>query len=167
MGEEIQNIFEKIIVDEKGEVILKEKEVSTKKIISSEPQYIKLYLEDILVLSDLSKTFSPLLSALLKRATNANKKRGLCVSMTAFDREEILLEINWKKMQSLYNAMGTLCKRGILKKLGTGVYQFNPYFFGKGTWKDIENIRAEWEYNCVAGKTFSAKFTYKKSSKES
>ena len=33
-----------------------------------------------------------------------------------------------------------------MRRLDLGMYQFNPFFFGRGAWKDIANIRATFDY---------------------
>lgn len=154
------------VVDEDGVIIHQEKSVGTRTIYKQEPPYIKLYLEDILYMSDMPKSLSGLTYSLAKRATFADKDQGLVVYLPTFLKQQLLEECGYAKLHSLDNAIGKLCKGGIIKRLGTGAYQLNPYLFGRGEWKDIDNIRATWDYDAIKGRTFSASFTYKDENNE-
>lgn len=149
------------VIDEYGTILHEEKSVGTKTIHSAEPPFIKLYLADIMYMKDMPKAFASLTYALLTRASYANDEEGLCVTLAPYTKTKILAECGWDKMQTLNNALNKLVKGNIIKRLGTGCYQFNPFLFGRGEWKDIEKIRLEWDYDDVNGKTFSTAFTYK------
>lgn len=153
--------IETSVIDENG--VIKEQHVTegTRTLVKQEPGYIKLYIEDMLYISDMPKKLSGLTWALLKRATYADAEEGLCVSLNSYVKEKILKEMDLQKMQSLNNSISKLCKGGILKRLGSGTYQFNPYLFGKGEWKDISNIRVTWDYNEMKNRTFQTYFAYK------
>lgn len=148
-------------VDENGVIIGQDRSVGTRTIYKQEPPYIKLYLEDILYMADMPKSLSGLTYSLAKRATFADKDQGLIIYLPLFVKQQICDECGYEKMQSLTNAIGKLCKGNIIRRLGTGAYQLNPYLFGRGEWKDIDNIRATWDYDAINGRTFSASFTYK------
>ena len=151
------------IVDGQTGELLQEQtttQTASKTIRTAEPPYIKLYIEDMLYMSDMPKTFTNLTYSLVKRANYANDEEGLCVALTGFVKEKICKECGWEETRSLNNALSKLVKGNILKRLGTGTYQLNPYLFGKGEWKDIENIRVTWNYDVMKGRTFSTAFTY-------
>lgn len=94
---------------------------------------------DMLYLSDMPTVLNSLMYSLLKRAKYANE--GLRVDLSGLIKKEIISkECGWMK-------------RKILKRLRSGAYQFNPYFFGKGDWKDIDNIRVNWHYDEINGRT--------------
>lgn len=145
-------------VDGQGEVLELEEQESTKTIHKQEPPYIKLYIEDMLYMADMPKSLSGLTYSLLKRARYA--KEGLRVDVSTYVKHEILAECGYEKLQSLTNALGKLCKGEIIRRLGTGTYQLNPWLFGRGEWKDIDNIRATWNYS-LKGRTFAVAVTYK------
>lgn len=152
------------VVDGQTGEILQETEhvqTGTKTIRTAEPPYIKLYIEDILYIADMPKSFANLTYELAKRATFANDEEGLCVALTGFIKDKICKACGWDNMRSLNNALAKLTKGNIIKRLGTGTYQMNPFLFGRGEWKDIENIRMTWNYDAIKGKTFSTAFTYK------
>ena len=152
-----------VVVDgQTGEFLqnVEHSQTATKTIRSAEPPYVKLYLEDILYLKSMPKTYSSLTYELIKRASYANEEEGLCVSLTPFVKGKICEVCGWDELRTLNNALSKLVKGDILKRLGTGTYQLNPWLFGKGEWKDIENIRMTWDYS-LKGKTFSTQFTYR------
>lgn len=142
-----------------GEVVQMEISTDTRTIHKTEPPYIKLYIEDMLYTKDMPKSLSGLTYSLLKRARYA--KEGLRVDVSTYVKHEILAECGYEKLQSLTNALGKLCKGNIIRRLGSGTYQLNPYLFGRGEWKDIDNIRATWDYNAIKGRTFAVALTYK------
>lgn len=162
----IENLYthDKDIVDgDTGEVIKREhtEETGLKIIHKQEPSYIKLYLDDVLYLHDIPKGLSSLMYELLKRATYANEDEALCVGLNSYLKEKICEKLGYKNNRTLDNYIYKLKKGKVIKEIGYNTYQFNPYLFGKGEWKDIENIRMTWDYNEIKGKTFSTSFTYK------
>lgn len=112
----------------------------TKRKVGSEPNFIKLYLQDILYLNDLPKTSNGVLYLLLKKMNYENK-----VEITAGGKREMAKMLNIQEntvKQTIYNFQ----KKNILKKVDTGLYLLNPFYFGKGEWKDIQKIRLELDY---------------------
>lgn len=139
-----------------GEVIQQEE---TRKIKSSEPDFIKLYLDDIMYLSDMPKKHSKILMKLLNYATYADKK-GMRLYLNAELKKDIAEELGYKSVQVLNNAIADLNKGKVLIRTGAGTYNLNPYFFGKGDWKDISKLRLEINYDEIQGKTFKAVCEY-------
>lgn len=129
---------------------------STLTIHNPEPPYVKLYIQDLLYLSDMPKGLTDITYALASRATYANPRdieKGLIVVLNPYIREELCKECGYKKVHSLNNDITKLVKGNIIKRIGTGTYQLNPYIFGKGEWKDISKIRMSWVYD-IKGRTF-------------
>jgi len=108
--------------------------------VEQEPNFIKLYLQDICKLNDIPKTGSKLLNELLKYTSYDNK-----ILLPSAIKKEIAKKLD-TTVGTLDNALSKLTKKEILRREGTGVYILNPFFFGKGKWTDIKKIRAEWEY---------------------
>ncbi len=155
------------IVDVATGEIVQERQVSdeiTKTIHKQEPPYIKLYIQDLLYLSDMPKGLTNIVYSLAMRASYANPldaDKGLIVALTSYIRQEICNECGYKNIQSLNNDITKLVKGNIIKRIGTGTYQLNPYLFGKGDWKCIDNIRMSWVYD-IKGRTFGeVAFGYK------
>lgn len=160
----INQVIEKSIVDgETGELI--SKEINTGYTLPKEPDYIKLYIRDILYLQDMPENLTPFLMALVKRMTYASSDWGNCVVLNAALRKVIQKECGYKARQTVYNNTRKLIQGGILKEIVKDVYQLNPYIFGRGEWKDIEKIRAEVSYSKVEGRTFKANFEYEEAKK--
>ena len=140
------------------EVLHIEKESIAQTIHNQEPPFIKLYIQDLLYLSDMPKGLTNVTYALASRSTYANPRNneeGLMIILNPYIKEQICKECNYKNVRSLNNDITKLVKGNIIKRLGTSTFQLNPYIFGKGEWKDIDNIRMTWGYNDVAGRTFA------------
>lgn len=152
-----------VIDGQTGEVLQYEQhtQTGTKTIRTAEPAYVKLYIDDILYMADIPKALSPLVYELAKRASYANEEDGMCVSLTAYVKDKICETCNWANKRIMNNYLTKLAKADIIKRLGQGTYQLNPYLFGRGEWKDIEKIRMTWNYDSFKGKTVKTDFTYK------
>lgn len=160
----INQLFEKSIVDgETGEIL--SQEINAAYTIPKEPDYIKLYIRDILYLQDMPENLTPFLMSLVKRMTYASSDWGNCVVLNAAIRKVIQKECGYKARQTVYNNTRKLIQGGILKEIVKDVYQLNPYIFGRGEWKDIEKIRAEVSYSKIEGRTFKANFEYEEAKK--
>ena len=122
----------------------------------AEPPFIKIYLQDVLYLSDIPRSHENILFELLKRATYAGDEYGMTVSLSSGLKKIIAKNLNIKNVRSINNALSELVKGKILFRVGTGMYQFNPYFFGKGDWQDISRLRLEIDYSAIKGRTFKA-----------
>lgn len=144
-----------------GEVLEMEQSIGTRTIYKQEPPYVKLYLQDILYLNDVPKSLTNVLYALLNYVTYADQENGMCIPLNGFIKQQIREKCGMDNPRTLNNALSKLVKGDILKRIGTGTYQLNPYFFGKGDWKDIANIRTTWNYDAIKGRTFQAAITYK------
>ncbi len=157
---------DKIVDNVTGEIVQERttEDEQTLTIIKQEPPYVKLYIQDLLYLSDMPKGLTNVVYSLVSRATYANPRdteKGLIIGLTGYIREEICKECGYKKIQSLNNDITKLLKGNIIKRIGTGTYQLNPYLFGKGEWKDINKIRMSWIYD-IHGRTFGeVAFGYK------
>jgi hypothetical protein len=131
----------KILDRETGEIKeTQEKRVQTIK-VDDEPNYVKLYLEDICQLNELPKTSSKLLNELLKLMDYKNR-----VLLPSGIKKEIANNLSLS-VGTLNNDITKLIKKGIIKRESTGVYLLNPHYFGKGKWQDIKEIRAVWTYS--------------------
>ena len=153
-----QQITNEEIDTNTGEII-KRKENLVKS-YCNEPPYIKLYLHDILYLSDLPKTHDKILLSLLKKSTWANSEYGMIVTLSAGMKRIMANELDFKNVRTINNALSDFVKADILKRLETGVYQLNPYLFGRGDWQDIENLRMMVNYT-LEGRTFKSMIEYK------
>lgn len=111
---------------------------------STEPAYIKLYLDCLCDLKGISKSLNPMLIELLRHMSYAGKYEdfgGQVIYLNASLKRNICKVVN-KSIKRLDQALADFCKAQILKRVDRSTYQVNPYLFGKGDWKDIKNIRA-------------------------
>lgn len=155
----IKQSVETMVMNEKGEMV--SKRANTTLSWGSEPAYIKLYLQDVLYLSDMPTKHSAILYELLKRASYAGDKDGMQVIINASLKRRIKETLGFKNMSSVNNAITDFVKGNILYRVDVGMYNFNPYLFGKGDWQDISRLRLEINYDDIKGKTFKTVCEYK------
>lgn len=155
----IKQSVETSVINEQGELVSKRANRTLS--WGSEPAFIKLYLQDVLYLSDMPKHHEKILYELLKRSTYAGEKDGMQVCLSAGIKRIISKELGLKNDRSINNALSDLVKGKILYRVETGVYNFNPYLFGKGDWQDIARLRLEVNYDDIKGKTFKIVCEYK------
>ena len=155
----INQSIETEVFDEHGNMVSKR----ANKTLSwgTEPSYIKLYLQDILYFSDIPKHHEKILFELLKRACYAGEKEGMQIVLNASVKKRIAAELGIQNIRSINNALSDLVKGKILYRIDTGLYNLNPYFFGKGDWQDIARLRLEINYDEIKGRTFKAVCGYK------
>lgn len=139
----------KQIVDkETGTVKTEEHKSRRKSKIIQEPDFVKLYIKDICKLNDIPTAGNNILNELLKYMNYDNK-----VLLPSGIKKDITRDLNLGK-STLDNTLNKLVKKDIIKRIGIGVYIFNPFIFGRGKWEDIKEIRASWTYN-EKGRTLS------------
>jgi len=141
-----------------GEIVRREENITRS--FPSEPPYIKLYLRDILYLSDLPKTHDKILLALLKKANWANAEYGMVVTLSAGMKRIMTKELNIKNVRTINNALSDFVKADVVKRIDTGIYQLNPYLFGRGDWQDIAKLRMTVTYD-LNKRTFKSMIDYK------
>lgn len=156
----VNKTYETIIKDFENNEI---KETITDKVIvwKSEPSYIKLYLQDILYLSDMPKGYEKILFELLKHTCYADEKEGMRINLSSGIKKQIAKKLDIKNVRSINNALSDLVKGKVLYRIDTGLYQLNPYLFGKGNWNDISKLRTEIDYDEIKGRTFKTVIEYK------
>lgn len=141
---------------ETGEI--KREIVKTK--VSGEPPYIKLYLKTLCCIKGLSLSLNPVLDALLSYMTYADpnaEEGGQLIVVNGFVRQKVADKCG-VSIESVNKALTKFTKSGVFRRIGTGTYQVNPEYFGKGEWKDISNIIATIDFktgniNAVVEKT--------------
>lgn len=155
----IKQSVETSVIDDKGNLISKR----ANKTLSwgEEPQYIKLYLQDIMYLSDMPKKYVAVTEALLKRVSYAGDEDGMCITLVPRTKKNICNELGWQTVASLDNAIQKLMKGKIIERVDRSVYRLNPWLFGKGDWQDISRLRLEINYDEIKGKTFKTVCEYK------
>lgn len=120
---------------ETGEVIASSKETIIQ--FPAEPEYIKLYLDDINRIYELPN--DSILYEVMKRMDYD----GL-INLSKYAKDLICKKLDLKP-QTLANYLQILKKKDIITAVGTGTFMPNPNLFGKGSWKDIYNRRKTYE----------------------
>lgn len=130
-------VYEKETRDfQSGEIVQTEREIQVPK----EPDFIKLYINDLVLLKDIPQWVSGILYSLLKHMNYQNE-----IVLNSTIKKRIASESGIVP-KTIDNALVTFVKKGILKRQDTGVYQANPYLFGKGEWNNIRKIRLQIGY---------------------
>ncbi len=116
-----------------GEVLSSESQSITISKLDKEPPYVKMYINDI----GLWQGLSPGETAILYQVSSAVDYDGI-VSLSKYHKDKIkkILKVSDGFIR---NTVTKLVAKHILLKTEaySGVYKLNPYWFGKGDWKDI------------------------------
>lgn len=114
-----------------------------------EPYYVKLYLEDLSYLKNIQGC-SELMFELLKNMTY----EGIIILNSSIKRI-IASELN-VSVGHIDNQLSKIVKQGVFFRVDRGVFQPNPYLFGRGDWTNIRELRKkfliELDYNSTDGR---------------
>ncbi len=133
----IQISQREVVNHETGQVLRQENERVLQ--LPQEPEYIKLYLQDLAHLLDVPAGPQGLLMALVRKL---DYEGMITLSPAARDRIATVLGI---KVHTLANYLTALCEKGILKRAGRGEYEVNPHLMAKGAWTEILKRRASFQ----------------------
>jgi hypothetical protein len=140
-------IKEEIIVDQLSGEILKEHHSTVT--YDAEPAYIKLYIENLAKLHNLS---SSKILFIMVRKMNYDSE----VVLTPSIRKEIIEELNIK-MPTLKAQIHQLIEEGVMMRKDNNRFLMNPNIFARGTWKDIKKIITTITYD-QKGRMITTKF---------
>jgi hypothetical protein len=119
-----------------GEIVQTEREIQ----IPKEPDFVKLYLNDLVLLKEVPQWVSGILYSLLKHMNYQNE-----IVLNSSIKKRIAADLGIIP-KTIDNALVTFVKKSILMRQEVGVYKANPYLFGKGDWNNIRKIRLQVEY---------------------
>lgn len=122
-----------------GELLMNKTEKTT--VVENEPDYIKLYLADIMKLSNVPRSTSDILYCLLRFMSYDND-----IVIISAIKKKICKELKLS-MDSINKGIQTLMRKEILIRKDTGLYAVNPFLFGRGKWKEIKELRLSIVYN--------------------
>lgn len=137
----IVQLSERITTTEHGEVIREERERVLR--LPQEPQYIKLYLQDLAHVLEVPQGPQTLLMHLVKKM---DWEGMITLSPSARERISAVLQI---KVHTMTNYLSVLCEREILKRVGRGEYEMNPNLMAKGDWTEILKRRATFKMTVI------------------
>lgn len=156
----VNQLSEEIIIDEEGTV--KGQVRTTSYRLPDEPPYVKLYLDTILYLKDLPKSYNPVLLAILQRMPWANQIQDIAINSSV--KRQISKELD-VSVSRIDHALTDFVKGEILFRMDVGLYRINPHLFGRGEWGDIERLRLEVTFDST-GKTIKGQIEKRKQKKE-
>ena len=146
-GKKIIKETQTIQTDNNGKVTSFE-QIQERFIPREEPDFIKLYLDHVLVHQDLSVKLSPMLVQICKLANYADHAQGgMMIFLNSYTKEQIRNKLNYTSVKMVEKSITSLVSNKILLRKGRGAYLLNPYYFGKGYWEDIKQIRATIDFN--------------------
>ena len=144
MAKEMKRVLrENTTVDtQTGEVLKRETTVQ----FSKEPGFFKLYF-DCLGVYIKNDGLSASLNDMLRSPSPCKLcTRRAIVHLGAYDKEQIC-KATHKSMRRLEQAITTWVKNRVLIRVARGIYQVNPFIFGRGDWRDIANLRATFNFS--------------------
>ena len=126
--------------------------------LEREPDYVKIYIKDLIKLNNLPKTTGAILFALLGQMNYSGQ-----VVLVADIKREIAKDLSIK-IDTVNKAIQELSQQEILIKKGRAIYLFNPYLFARGKWDQVKKIRLTVDYD-KEDRRISAQFIYGKDEK--
>lgn len=116
-----------------------------------EPQFVKVYLDCVMAFKGLSKSLNPILLELLGCMTYANRaaqEGGQLIYLNAQLKRDIAAKLGITTSR-ISQAITDFVKSGVLTRIATSTYQANPYLFGRGPWKEVSRLRAEFVFDAT------------------
>lgn len=137
-------LYEETEVDnDTGEVIKRRTTLQ----FTKEPAYVKLYFDCLGVAirnEGLNESLNDMLLEVLKLGNYADEDQT--VTLTSYQKKKIC-EKTGKSLRRLEQAITIWVKNKILIRVSRGTYQINPWIFGKGEWRDISKLRANFDFS--------------------
>jgi hypothetical protein len=122
-----------------------QEEITTKSFAEGEPDFVKLYIKDIIRLKDLPPAADKVLLEIIGQMGYKNVfpayapiKRIMCQTLNM-------------TMNTLNKSITQLHSKGILIRVEKGVYLVDPDLFARGRWEDIKSLRLVIEYDTKSG----------------
>lgn len=132
------------VIDENGEIKL---ETETKGFpVEREPDYVKLYLHDLVRLNGLPKSSENLMLALAQMMTKGNI---VALYMPIKKRLAVMLNTS---VSNIDKGIKMLVKAKMLIRQDRGLYIIDPYLVGRGKWDDVKKLRISLEYSPEYGR---------------
>ena len=129
----IYNKTQAIQIDSNNQ--LKRKVSITESRIPREPSFVKLYIDDIMLLHNMPATASSLLHLLVRKLDYDGY-----ISLNAASKRLFAEELG-VSVSSINNQFYKMVKKDILRRKDTGLFMLNPMLFAKGSWIDVLALR--------------------------
>ncbi len=108
---------------------------------TQEPEFVKLYFQDMLLLHSLSSTGNRAINVLISKMNYDNE-----IVLTSGIKNELAKKLSIAK-NTLEHAISELVKKGILLKKGNNWYLVNPKLYARGKWQDIQKLQMTLTYS--------------------
>lgn len=131
---------------------------STSKVAKlDEPDYIKIYTQMWSTFTGIPESYRELFMQLAVRMSYADALHPNS-SQTVYTgtgiREQVMKMCGWTSVSMYQKGLKALVKCGALKRISRGVYQINPSYAGRGTWKynprlsqgGVKDIKATFDF---------------------
>lgn len=108
----------------------------------SEPNYVKVYLDSLPSLIRMPMYCWPILWWMIRMLPYANTEQVFEFGAPMRRKAAVDLGVSVSRID---HAVSDFLKCGILFRVDRGLYRFNPHFFARGEWKDIQKLRLRLE----------------------
>lgn len=125
------------VINESGEVVHYEE---TTQFVTSGDGFIKIF-DDSCLHGELRDVSYSAVMQIIRRMGFANA--GQIVSLGPEVKKDIAASLRLGSDRQVERIVKKLVDCGVLRKLQRGVYQVNPFMFGKGKQEDIDALRAD------------------------
>lgn len=122
-----------------GEII--EHKAETVRSGKREPDYVKVYLKDLLYVLNVPGVKTDIVLALCRLLTYDNQ-----IILNKAIKMDVAKGLNIK-LNTLEQSVSKLVREGILIRKATGLYYANPFYIARGDWSDIAELRMLIKYS--------------------
>ena len=126
---------------------------STSMQIDREPEYVKLYMQDIGRFKDLSGKTNEILLEFIK-SMGYNNVIPVYKPIKLMIARKLDISIH-----TVDSAVKEFKKKGLFISVARGIYIADPKLFAKGKWSDIKSLRLVIDYNKDGTKSLSSNIT--------
>ena len=134
----------KFKTDSSGNIESSSSKKSKEYYVSREPDHVKLYVSAWCAFKNINNVSTKLLVNLLPYMKYADE--GQKIYLNAELKRDISKKIGWKEKSALTrfsSEISKLVKAGVLFRHGASTFVVNPQLVGKGSWKSIQELIAE------------------------
>jgi len=119
-------------------------------LIDREPEFVKLYIQDIARLNDVTGKQNQVLLEFVRHMGYNN-----IIPTYKPIKKMIARKLNIS-LHTVDSAVKTFKKKGLFISVDRGIYMADPELFGRGKWSDIQNLRLVIDYNQDGTKKLSS-----------
>lgn len=133
-----------VVTDQDGEVLSdRTRTVMRETKFEQEPDYVKLYIKTISVFKDVREIAGKVFYELVKLMSYAEYEQ--LVYLNPALRKHIWQNLGISQ-SSFDKAMRQLRDVGLISRISSNTYAVNPNFVGRGKWKDIRRLQANFDF---------------------